>query len=243
MSSYEFSYALEEALGTGVLSVLFRGSLSGVLGIAAYVLTALALYTIAKRRGLHKPWLAWIPVVNVWLVGSLSDQYRYVVRGESKSKRKALLILKVIAAVLSVVISVYAIVMVGQIVVGVMGGRSEEYLMEAVFGRLIGIVGMSLPLVGVSIAYAIVYYMALSDIYKSLDPGNSVLFLVLSIVGTVALPLLGLSGSLAEALFLFCNRNKELGMPPRRQEPEYIPQEPQWQEPQESWESEDKDYL
>ena len=33
-----------------------------LLSIAGYVLTALALYTIARRRGLRNPWLAWIPV-------------------------------------------------------------------------------------------------------------------------------------------------------------------------------------
>ena len=36
-------------------------------------------------------------MVNVWVLGSLSDQYRYVVRGENKSKRKAMLVLSIIA--------------------------------------------------------------------------------------------------------------------------------------------------
>ena len=235
MSSYEYSYAVEEMLGTGVLAGLLESGLSMILGIATYVLTALALYTIAKRRGLNKPWLSWIPVANSWIVGSLSDQYRYVVKGENKSKRKALLTLNIIITGIWAVMIVGVIVMVVQAVVGAMGGMSEEHMLETVMGPAIGMAGLSLPLAGIAIAYAIIYYMALYDIYKSLDPGNCVLFLVLSI-------LIGVT----EPFFLFFNRNKDLGMPPRRSNPTYIPPEPDWQPQrpaQEPWKQENKDYL
>ena len=59
-----------------------------VLSVACYVLEALSLYTIAQRRGIRKPWLAWIPVVNVWIVGSISDQYQYVVNRRIQNRRK-----------------------------------------------------------------------------------------------------------------------------------------------------------
>ena len=70
---------------------LITSSISFLLSVGTYVLTALGLYTIAQRRGINKPWLAWIPVVNVWTLGCISDQYRYVVKGEKKSKRKVLI--------------------------------------------------------------------------------------------------------------------------------------------------------
>ena len=44
------------------------------IGIGAYVLWSLGVYTIAKRRGIRKPWLSWIPVGNLWILGSISDQ-------------------------------------------------------------------------------------------------------------------------------------------------------------------------
>ncbi len=53
-----------------------------------YVLQALSLYSIAKRRGIGKPWLSWIPVANTWILGSISDQYQYVVKGKVRNKRK-----------------------------------------------------------------------------------------------------------------------------------------------------------
>ena len=71
-----------------LLPGLISGIPSGLFGIAAYILTALAIYRISCRRGLNNPWLAWIPVVNCWILGSISDQYRYVAKGETKNKRK-----------------------------------------------------------------------------------------------------------------------------------------------------------
>ncbi len=253
--AYEYSYVFEEALDSGIFSLLFSGIPSTLLSITAYVLTALALYTVAQRRGLNRPWLAWIPVVNCWILGSLSDQYRYVVKGEIRSKRKVLLVLNVINSVLAATMSVIAIALVGSAISGALRGISEEAMLETILGPIMGIVGLCLPLAGVAIAFTIIRYIALYDVFKSMDPDNCVLFLVLSI-------LIGIT----EPFFLFFSRNKDGGMPPRRQEPvvapqpeyvqpEYVPvndmsfyapAEPEpWQQsaPQEPWEQEDKDYL
>ena len=223
-----FYYYEEDAIGA-VLSVLLTWIPGSLLAIASYVLTALALYEIARRRGLNKPWLAWIPVANCWLLGSISDQYRYVVRGENRSKRKSLLVLGIANMALSAtVIVLFGVMMVQMLVMGLQGGYSEEYLFTTVMGLAVGVLGLCLPMVAVGIAYAIIRYMALYDVYRSMDPGNSVLFLVLSILFHVT-----------EPFFLFFNRHKDQGMPPRRQ-PEAIPQ------PVNTWqqsESENKDYL
>ena len=39
-----------------------------VFGAAAYVYFALAIQTIAKKTGTQNAWLAWIPIVNVFLM-------------------------------------------------------------------------------------------------------------------------------------------------------------------------------
>ena len=207
-----FYYYEEDAIGA-ILSVLLTWIPGSLLAIASYVLTALALYEIARRRGLNKPWLAWIPVANCWLLGSISDQYRYVVRGENRSKRKSLLVLGIANMALSAtVIVLFGVMMVQMLVMGIQGGYSEEYLFNTVMGLAVGVLGLCLPMVAVGIAYAIIRYMALYDVYRSMDPGNSVLFLVLSILFHVT-----------EPFFLFFNRHKDQGMPPRRQ-PEAISQ-------------------
>ena len=61
------------------------------IGVACYVLQALSLYSLAKRREINKPWLAWIPLANAWILGSLSDLYQYVVKRKVQSRRKVML--------------------------------------------------------------------------------------------------------------------------------------------------------
>ncbi len=235
MTHFEFPYLVEEVLGTGLISALISGVPSGLFGIATYVLTALALYTLAQRRGLNRPWLAWIPVINCWILGSLSDQYRYVVKGEIKSKRKVLLTLQILMTVLGTAMATVCIVMVVNLVSNTVFGApiSESRAMELVLGPLAGVAGLALPMVGIAIAFAVVRFMALYDVYRSMDPSNSVLFLVLSILFSVT-----------EPFFLFFNRNKDLGMPPRRQEYKEEPQAPVYEAPvREFWETDDTDYL
>lgn len=183
-----------------IVTGLLSGLPSILLGIASYVLSSLAIYTIALRRGLRKPWLAWIPVVKVWLLGSISDQYRYVVKRQNTSRRKWLLILKFLKPVLTVGTIWFAMEVLRQISFGV--------LLDSIWDLWLGLFGCALPLAGCTIAYAVIRYIALYDVYCSLDPNNAVLYLVLSIFAGIT-----------EPFFLFFNRDKDKGMPPRKQEP------------------------
>ena len=226
-SYYEFSYILDEA-SLALLPGLISGIPSGLFRIASFVLTALALYTIAKRRCISHPWLAWVPVANLWLLGSLSDQYRYVVKGQIKSRRKALVWLKLISICLSISVSALALA------AAVKGFRLSGYgnfngrILEELLVPLIWMAVIALPLAAVSVTRIVIYYMALYDVYTSCDPENNVLFTVLSVFFHVTKP-----------FFLFFNRNKDLGMPPRREQPQYQPEPEEPQQP--SWEN--REYL
>ena len=88
----EYIYMIENALE----SAASASSISSLISLAAYVFSSLAIYTIAQRRGIRHAWMAWIPMLNVWILGSISDQYRYVVKGQIKSKRKVLLALNIL---------------------------------------------------------------------------------------------------------------------------------------------------
>ena len=191
-----YIFELEEEL-LMLLPGLISGVPSGLFGIAAYILTALAIYRISCRRGLNNPWLAWIPVVNCWLLGSLSDQYQYVVKGENKSKRKWLIVLSILKSVLMTLVVILAVVTAGSL----FADHPSE-----VIGLVVALLGLVVPLAAVTIALCVVRYMALYDVYRSLDPANAVLYLVLSILF-----------SPTEPFFLFFNREKDLGMPPRKQ--------------------------
>ena len=207
-------YVFEEEL-LMLIPGLLSGIPTGLFGIAAYILTALTIYTVSRRRGLQYPWLAWVPVVNCWLLGSLSDQYQYVVKGKTKSRRKWLIVLNVLKATLAVMLVVLAVVTAGVL----LANHHSD-----VMGAVVAVLGLAMPLIAVTIALCVIRYMALYDVYRSLDPANAVLYLVLSILF-----------SPTEPFFLFFNREKDLGMPPRKA--------PVVEEEPEAWGEADYEYL
>ena len=207
-------YLMEELIFT-LIPVLTSGIPSVLLGIASYVLTSMALYSLASRRGIGKAWLSWVPILNVWIVGSLSDQYRYVVKGQYKSKRKILLILKLVSVIFVLAALIAGGFLVADVIRTMMYGIRMEAVLSQILGPVLGIAGLVLPMFGLAIASAVIYFMALYDVFQSMDPANGVMFLVLSILFPVT-----------EPFFLFFNREKDKGMPPRR--PEHS--QPQWEE-------------
>lgn len=216
--SYEYAYNMDEsaAIGMVVFWVIYA-LLICAWGIAAYVLRSLGVYTIAKRRGIRHPWMAWVPVVDHWLLGCISDQYQYVVKGKNKSKRKVLLVLDLAMVALYVVLMVCALI----VVIGAVTEVSEN----EIYAPAMGMLGSVIPMMGIAIALMVFRYMALYDLYTSCSPQNNVLFLVLSILFNVT-----------EPFFIFFNRKKDDGMPPRRPEPQdYIPDQPRYEPPQEPW--------
>jgi len=216
--SMESFFDMDTGFGIGMLvyyllTMLFSFGVS----IAVYVFRSLGVYTIAKRRELKHPWMAWVPIVDYWLLGSISDQYQYVVKGKNRNKRKWMLGLNIAMGVIMMVFWVLYIAMFVNLISGAINGfMNETAMLEQMFGFLGGILLLWLPLMGISIALMVLRYIALYDLYNSVDPKNSVLYLVLSILV-----------SISEPFFIFFNRKKDLGMPPRKpRAKEYLPQEP-----------------
>ncbi|MBE6921217.1 MAG: hypothetical protein E7468_06635 [Ruminococcaceae bacterium] len=210
-----------EALEEGVLSMNFT---TGGVAVLVYILKALALYTIAKRRNIKKPWLAWIPVVNVWILGSVSDQYQYVVKRQVKNKRKVLLGLNIAMAAIGSVVLIAAVWLFAVLlltIISVPTMSDPETLVSnlmyyagtnVVLLNLIGLAGiLAIPLAVVSVIQTVYFYMALYDVFRSCEPKNSTLYLVLSLVGNVVV-----DG--AYCIFLMLCKDKDLGMPPRKPE-------------------------
>ena len=210
---YSFDYSFGgDGLGILVFWILYA-LFSGGFGIALYVLRSYGVYSIAKNRGIRRAWFAWLPVVDQYMLGCISDQYRYVAKGQVKNKRKVLLTLNILLGVLYVVFAVlYIVLLVGAIqgTVGAMNGNADA---SQAMGTVLAILGCTLPALGLGIASTVLRYMALYDLYTSCSPANNVLFLVLSIVFPVT-----------EPFFLFFNRKKEDGMPPRKQTPPVEPE-------------------
>ena len=207
MGYYEYDYGFEpgagEAIG-GALGALFGFFLVFYLlilafGVVSYVLQSLGFYTIAKRRGIRNPWLSWLPVGNMWILGSISDQYQYVAKNRVRNRRKILMGLDIAMLVFGTFLSVSALISAFAEAAALDDG-------EVLFGATLGVVLIAyLVIIVISVVAVILQYMALYDLYVSCEPSNGVLYLVLSIFVTVAMP-----------FFIFACRKKDLGMPPRK---------------------------
>ena len=62
--------------GAIIASIIFT-ILGVIIGIAAYILTALGLYAIAKNRGMENPWLAWIPIAQFYIIGAIVKELKF----------------------------------------------------------------------------------------------------------------------------------------------------------------------
>ena len=199
----DYEYMISEIFGVtfGIVMAIFLVVylLGLALGILLYVLRSLSLHTIAKRRGIRHGWLAWIPVGMLWVLGSISDQYQYVVKGKVRNRRGVLLGLFIASLVCTFFNSVG--IAVAALALGV--GSLTSFT-----GWTVAIIFCLLAAAAVSVTMVVFRYICLYDLFVSCDPSQAALFLVLSIVLPVTLP-----------FFLMSCRKKDLGMPERKPEP------------------------
>lgn len=206
---YEFEQMLEgiEGLDEEMLLTFFGifgmvALVVGLLAIVGYVFQSIGLYTLAKRRGIANPWLAWLPVGYYWIAGSIADQYRYVTEGFVKNRRTILLALSIAGIVVSSLVST---MVNGSFMLSTGEVSMDQLASLGTMGTVLNLVTSALE-----IATFVFWQIALYDLYSSCNPRNNVLFLVLGIIFGFLVP-----------FFIFACRNKEEGMPPRREEPRY----------------------
>ena len=203
---YEFPDAMEgmaegafvgaAGLIAGLVMIVYLLALA--FSIVSYVLNAVGMYRIAKRRGIHHAWLSWIPVGNSWLLGSISDHYQYVAKKKITGRRKALLVMNIILAVMG------SVVVAGAALIFSFTAGPEDLMGSGIL--LMGLLVIAyLVLFGLSIAVLVVSYIAYYDLFQSSKPNYAVLFLILGIVFNVTLP-----------FFVFACGNSDKGMPERR---------------------------
>ena len=205
----------------GVMGMMLGGYavtlvLSVGFSLLMWILRSLGLYTAAQRRGIKNPWMAWVPVAELWILGSLSDQYHYVARGQVKNRRKWLIALTILYALTLVA---YFVVMVAslfnvlqEIIPMIEQGMTPMDPQQVL--ELMGPIGlMNLLISGVYLWLHILEWMCLHSYFASADPGNKNVYTVIGILINVTMP-----------FFIFICRHKDGGMPPRREDvPPVIP--------------------
>ena len=191
------------------------------VGLALYVIMSMGLYTIAERRGIPNPWLAWLPVGNVWILGAIADHYRTATRGEKQNRRMAILILSIAVVVVAVVGVGFTLGSFIQLMIQAESGMWEnefDYIRQffSIYFSLLGVMILSYT---ASLSLLVLQYMCLYDLFASCDPDKRTVYLALSLIVFLV------------PVFVFLCRKKDLGMFPRPA-PQYYPYgQPMYQQP------------
>lgn len=179
-----------------------------VIGLAQYVLQGVAMFKIAKRRQLPKPWLAFIPYANTYMLGAIADQYQSIAKGKETKKRKTLLGWRIAMTGLLLLYFVFCFVMTLNMANDVMQLPTEMEFQNYMFRYILIVCGACIPVVILAVINVVLTYKATYDLYRSSRPKNSKLFLILSIVGEQLLSL-----PMSTVFMLVC-MNKDEGMIP-----------------------------
>lgn len=201
-----FSHSAAGVLGAFAVLFILVYLLILAYGILSYVLTSLGFYTMAKRRGIRNYGLAWVPVANMWIIGSLADQYDLAIKGRETGYRRKLLTTSIISAAGALLLFIAAFAG------GIIAALSQDSS-AAGGAAAVGALVLFLVLLVLEILLYVFYYISLHKVFMSCNPGTATTFLVLAIVINATLP-----------FFVFADRNKDLGFPLRPADP--APQEP-----------------
>ena len=187
------SFFLAIFIGTFTISLL--------IGLAIYLLESISVYKMAKSAEIKNPWLAFIPVANDWVFGTLAEKYKK--KNGTKSARFGIIlpVLEGIVLIESIALTIFTVISVKEI---------TGYALDAVntwaemapeqFMSLIPVIILYFALMAVAIAYAVVFFIALWRVYYSFDKSNATLYIVLSIIFTISVPII---------LFIIRNRKPE----------------------------------
>ena len=201
-----FDYLTELGLPEEAVSfflTVFIGAIavSAVIGIAIYLLESISVYKMAKSAEIKNPWLAFIPVANDWVFGMLAEKYKK--KNGTKSARFGIIlpVLEGIVFIESIALTIFTVISIKEITGYALDAvnTSTEMAPEQ-FMSLIPVIILYFALMAVAIAYAVVFFIALWRVYSSFDKSNATLYIVLSVIFTISVPII---------LFIIRNRKPE----------------------------------
>lgn len=188
--------------------------------IAAFILTGIAYYSLAKKRNISKPWIAWIPIVQVYMIGKTSDDIN--IKYNKKTHRGRWTIIFTIAYL---VFSVVAISLIGTLLVSVISSidfslegltsellSSSQSMIASLFSGINAVLIITALISGVifivTTIISIVFQMiSWYSVYNEYDNKRASIYLVIVALGFL---LIGGSSILAPIFVLVSSKN-----PPR----------------------------
>lgn len=176
-------------------------AVSAVIGIAIYLLESISVYKMAKSAEIKNPWLAFIPVANDWVFGTLAEKYKK--KNGTKSARFGIIlpVLEGIVLIEAIALTIFTVISIKEITGYALDAvnTSTEMVPEQ-FMSLIPVIILYFALMAVAIAYAVVFFIALWRVYYSFDKANATLYIVLSVLFAISSPII---------LFIIRNRKPE----------------------------------
>ena len=191
----------EEAVSFFLTFFIGAIAVSAVIGIAIYLLESISVYKMAKSAEIKNPWLAFIPVANDWVFGTLAEKYKK--KNGTKSARFGIIlpVLEGIVLIESIALILFSIISVSKITGYALDAvNTSAEMSPEQFMSLIPVIILYFALMAVLIAYAVVFFIALWRVYSSFDKSNATLYIVLSIIFTISVPII---------LFIIRNRKPE----------------------------------
>lgn len=172
----------------GLVLILYVGIMA--FGILSYVLESIGMYSIAKRRGLNNPWLAWLPVGNLWILGLIGDKDSEKRGGKDSKLRVWLLALSLGMVVLAVGMMVAVVILIISAASMNVGGSGPAYdtAQNTAMSVLLVVVAVYLVMLLVAITASVLQYVAYFRMFRSCRPENAAMYLVLGIFFSFLMP-------------------------------------------------------
>ncbi len=171
------------AIGVAAIILFVYLILFGFL-IATYVLQSLALHTLARRRGIANPWLAWLPYGNFWIIGAIARDYD---KQNNICRRwdKTMLILSIVFSVSYIVTYIGAFVGTMIAALNIDAATMPE---EAAVAIMLIAIFMFIPIMVIAVALQIITYICFFKIFESTVPEKALKYFLLILFVPFAQP-------------------------------------------------------
>ena len=205
---YDLPYAYSKDSIVMLILTIYVGIL-GLVGIGFlvnYILQAIAIYRLAKNRNIKGAWLAWMPVINSYTVGAISD-YHDKSRGLNRAWRKTLLITKLLGPVM------FLVTYLGFLAVVLFIGLGERMLRPSllygtesigVLGIIVAAILFYLLIIVAALIMSVYQYGTFVCLYKIYDivvPTKAVKYFIISLIVPFGV-----------SICLMCARKSRLGI-------------------------------
>lgn len=155
----------------GFLVLGLYGIFLFLLMVGMMILSGLGPYRMARHAGIPRPWMAFIPVANLYLIGLLAERSYYVYKGRGKKLSRRSVIFALIPLAASLVL--YAALLFSIF----------YHRIDALYAPVI----LLFPLWILSFIPALVNYVCcLYYLFRDYAPDNAVLYTIISILFRIA---------------------------------------------------------